>query len=435
MRYPLTVAASLLVILTGWTAAASAMEVYDYPLTNPFEATVVGTPLDLEYQWKQPVKIKPKLLKLDMGAKLSDIQFAGVFGLEDLKLLFAKQDGPAPLIFVIAGTGAAYNSPKVLFLMNTFIQAGYHVLTISSPTKPPFMAAASSTNMPGLTNYDAEDLYRVMKIALEEVKDDIEITKKYVTGYSLGGIDSAFVGYLDTQRKEINFDKVLMINPPVNLYTSVSNLDGIIPAFKKKYPDETGAQLFADVFARLAAFFKEQGGRVKFGPETLYHLQQSDQALPIEDVEVLIGISFLFSSADIAFTSDALNHTGWIIPADENYSPTSSQSTYWYKRSLRWRFLDYFEKMVIPWWQERHPGDTREDLIHAVSLYAIEDYLRNDPSIAVMTNQDDIILGPGDIEYLQDVMGDRAKIFPYGGHCGNMEYTDNVAHMLNFFNN
>ena len=257
------------------------------------------------------------------------------------------------------------------------------------------MAAASSTNMPGLTNYDAEDLYRVMKVALEEVKDDIEITKKYVTGYSLGGIGSAFVGYLDTQRKEINFDKVLMINPPVNLYTSVSNLDGIIPAFKKKYPDRTGAELFADVFARLAAFFKENGGRVKFGPETLYDLQKSDQALPIEDVEVLIGISFLFSSADLAFTSDALNHSGWIIPADEHYSPTSSQSTYWYKRSLRWRFLDYFDKMVIPWWQERHPGDTKEDLIQKVSLYAIEDYLRNNPSVGVMTNQDDIILGPG----------------------------------------
>ena len=434
MRYPVTVVATLLVIFAGWATSASA-SAYDYPLTNPFEATVVGTPPDLTYKWEQPSKVKPTLLKLDMGAKLSDVQFAGVFGLEDLKLLFARQDGPAPLIFVIAGTGAAYNSPKVVFLLNTFYQAGYHVITISSPTKPPFMAAASSTNVPGLTTYDAEDIYRVMNIALERVKDDIEITKKYVTGYSLGGIDSAFVGYLDKQRKEINFDKVLMINPPVNLYTSVSNLDGIIPAYKKKHPEITGAMLFEDIFTRLAAYFKEHGSRVHFGPETIYDLQKSDQALPIDDVEVLIGISFLFSSADIAFTSDALNKTGWIIPADENYSPTSSQSSYWYKRSLRWRFLDYFEKMVVPWWQQHHPGDTREDIIHKVSLYAIEDYLRNDPSIGVMTNQDDIILGPGDIEYLQDVMGNRAKIYPLGGHCGNLEYKDNVAHMLDFFNN
>jgi hypothetical protein len=157
--------------------------------------------------------------------------------------------------------------------------------------------------------------------------------------------------------------------------------------------------------------------------------------LPLADVELLIGISFLFSSADLAFTSDALNHTGWIIPADENYNPMSSDLTYWYKRSLRWQFLAYFDKMIVPWWQEQHPGDTRDDIINKVSLYAIEDYLRNNKSVGVMTNSDDIILGPGDIEYLQEVLGDRAKIYPYGGHCGNMEYTQNVTDMLDFFKN
>jgi hypothetical protein len=157
--------------------------------------------------------------------------------------------------------------------------------------------------------------------------------------------------------------------------------------------------------------------------------------LPSDELEILIGISFLFSSADLAFTSDALNHTGWIIPADETYSPTSSQSTYWYKRSLRWQFLTYFDKMVVPWWQAQHPGDTEEDIIRKVSLTGIEDYLRNNQSVGVMTNNDDIILGPGDIDYLEDVLGDRAKIYPTGGHCGNMEYKDNVAYMLDFFNN
>ena len=32
--------------------------------------------------------------------------------------------------------------------------------------------------------------------------------------------------------------------------------------------------------------------------------------------------------------------------------------------------------------------------------------------------------------YLQEVLGDRAKIYPYGGHCGNMDYSENVAYML-----
>jgi len=431
MKYPLSAAISLLIVLLNWAGPAFA---YDYPLKNPYEATVVGTPPADHYKWEEPRKVKTKTLKLNFNKDLSGISMAKTFGLANLKLLFAKQDEAAPLIFVIAGTGAAYNSPKVLFLMNTFYQAGYHVITISSPTKPPFMGAASSTNLPGLTNYDAEDLYKVMTHALDTVRDEIEITEKYVTGYSLGGIESAFVGYLDTQRKEINFDKVLMINPPVNLYTSVSNLDNIIPEYRKKHPDATGRKVFDDVFSRLAAHFKDTGN-VKFGPETLYDIQKGDHAMPVDEVELLIGISFLFSSADLAFTSDALNHTGWIIPADTNFNFTSSDMNYWYKRSLRWQFLTYFDKMVVPWWQERHPGDTRDDIIQKVSLYAIEDYLRNNKNVGVMTNSDDIILGPGDIEYLEKVLGNRAKIYPYGGHCGNMDYKDNVAYMLDFFKN
>jgi len=421
----------LLCALLVWTGAVSA---YGYPIHDRYEATVTGTPLDVRYKWESPRKVKQEILKLNFEKDLSDIPLAGTFGLADLRMIFAKQEGPAPLIFVIAGTGAAYNSPKVLFLMNTFYQAGYHVITISSPTKPPFMAAASSTNLPGLTNYDAEDLYRVMTHALDVVSKEIEITEKYVTGYSLGGIESAFVGYLDSQRKEINFDKVLMINPPVNLYTSVSNLDNIIPEYVRKHPGTSGKKIFDDVFNRLAAHFKETGA-VKFGPETLFEIQEGDQAMGPDELEILIGISFRFSSADLAFTSDALNHTGWIIPADEFYNPTSSDLNYWYKRSLRWEFLSYFDRMIVPWWQQQHPGDTRDDIIRKVSLTGIEDYLRNTPSVGVMTNDDDIILGPGDIDYLKTVMGDRAKIYPYGGHCGNMEYKDNVSYMLDFFNN
>jgi hypothetical protein len=431
MKHPISAIITLLLATLFLNGPVFA---YGYPIQNPYEATVVGTPSDVAYKWEKPRKVNSKVLKLNFDKDLSDIPLSRTFGIADLKLLFAKQKEAAPLIFVIAGTGAAYNSPKVMFLMDTFYQAGYHVITISSPTKPPFMAAASSTNLPGLTNYDAEDIYKVMKHALDVVDDEIQITAKYVTGYSLGGIDSAFVGYLDSQRKEINFDKVLMINPPVNLYTSVYNLDNIIPEYRKKHPEATGEQVFDDVFERLANHFKYTGN-VEFGPETMYEIQKGPYAMPVEEVELLIGISFLFSSGDLAFTSDALNHTGWIIPADQSYNPMSGDMTYWYKRSLRWKFLTYFDKMVVPWWQEKHPGDTRDDIIRKVSLTGIEDYLRTNKSVGVMTNKDDIILGPGDIEYLQDVLGDRATIYPYGGHCGNMEYAQNVTDMLNFFKN
>ena len=73
------------------------------------------------------------------------------------------------------------------------------------------------------------------------------------------------------------------------------------------------------------------------------------------------------------------------------------------------------------------------DLIQKMSLNYIEDYLRTSPKLGLIHNEDDIILQPGEIDYLRDVFGSRAHIFPHGGHCGNMAYSDNTAAMIEFF--
>jgi len=42
-------------------------------------------------------------------------------------------------------------------------------------------------------------------------------------------------------------------------------------------------------------------------------------------------------------------------------------------------------------------------------------------------------LAPGEIDFFREVFGERAKIYPHGGHCGNMAYPDNLAFMVGFF--
>lgn len=50
-----------------------------------------------------------------------------------------------------------------------------------------------------------------------------------------------------------------------------------------------------------------------------------------------------------------------------------------------------------------------------------------------MHNADDPILGPGDLGYLRRTFGSRLTVYPYGGHCGNLDYRVNAADMLEFF--
>lgn len=44
-----------------------------------------------------------------------------------------------------------------------------------------------------------------------------------------------------------------------------------------------------------------------------------------------------------------------------------------------------------------------------------------------MHNADDFLLTTGDVAWMEQVFGDRALIFPRGGHLGNLYYPDNVA--------
>ena len=49
-----------------------------------------------------------------------------------------------------------------------------------------------------------------------------------------------------------------------------------------------------------------------------------------------------------------------------------------------------------------------------------------------VTNRDELILTKENINYLKDVFKGRIIVYPYGGHCGNMYYYENVKNMLNF---
>jgi hypothetical protein len=103
--------------------------------------------------------------------------------------------------------------------------------------------------------------------------------------------------------------------------------------------------------------------------------------------------------------------------------------------AARTSFVDYIDQMYLPYFQEKIPGSTREGLIAESSLESIESFLRSADNIGVMHNVDDIIMAEGEIDYLRQVFGSRARIYPSGGHCGNMDHHDNVAFMVDYFSN
>lgn len=134
------------------------------------------------------------------------------------------------------------------------------------------------------------------------------------------------------------------------------------------------------------------------------------------------------------FTSDIVTNGGYILPKNHELKKTESTTNY-LKVASRVSFTDYFYERFYPFYNGLDPEATTESLKFDTSLNSIADYLSRSNKIAVVHNQDDIILAPGEIDFFRDIFKSRAQIYPKGGHCGNMAYKDNVEFMVNYFKN
>ncbi|GGH88754.1 serine/threonine protein kinase [Pseudomonas fluvialis] len=414
----------LICLLPTWLLADD----YGYPLHNPFEATIAGTPVALRPALPDEQSISQRDYSLNLRPERANRLPANFWPVRRLRYRLASQPGPAPLIFIIAGTGAHYASSTPEYLKRLFYGAGFHVVQLSSPTSYDFMVAASPNATPGFSPDDARDLYRVMQ-TIQARHRDLPVSAWHLTGYSLGGLQAAFVSHLDEQQQSFNFQRVLLLNPPVNLYTSVSNLDRLVQTRVQGIDDQTS--YFQVVLQKITRYFSEKG-HVDLNAAMLYDFQRSGERLTDEQLAMLIGTVFRFSAADIAFTSDLINQRGLITPPRLPIND-STRLTEYFKRALLCDFDCYLSEQLIPSWRALHDGGSLAQLIEQASLYALSEYLGNSRKVAVMHNADDPILGPGDLGYLRRTFGSRLTVYPYGGHCGNLDYRVNAADMLEFF--
>ncbi len=419
-KFSRVIAALCLALVAAYT---SALEDYDYPIHDRFVATVIGTPADYAADLPERIPFRKQWLEVFPERVPPDALWYG----RQLIYSVALQRDRAPLIFLIAGTGASHNGAKNYNMARAFYQAGFHVVSLSSPTLPNFVVSASRTGVPGHAHNDAQDLYRVMELVWQKHGDDIEVSGFNLAGYSLGGFNAAYVSLLDEERETFNFERVLLINPPVSLYNSISLLDRMI----ENIPG--GVDNFDLFINRLMSAFTDVYAESDddLGEDFLL---KAYQALELKDEELaaLIGTSFRISSASLVFTSDLMTDFGYIKPRGLPVDRYTDLSVY-NAVANRLGFTDFYHRFFYPYYREEYPDRTRDEFINAISLAEIADYLRGADKISVMHNEDDVILEPGEIDFFTDVFGGRATIYPYGGHCGNMNHRDNVARMLATF--
>ena len=429
MRSLILRAALVLGLMAPAAAEARFMGVYDYPFVSAVAATVAATP---------PAN-QATLLTAAQLAQITEVRHLTVFPERKIPPVFwyfgdgmpysvMKQKRPnAPLFFIIGGTGAGFDSAKSQMLGGVLYQAGFHVVSIPSPTHPSFIVTASSQSVPGQLEVDAYDLYRVMGMIADQLKGEIGISGYYVGGYSLGGTHTAYVSYVDSKEKRFDFKKAVIINPAVDLFNSVSRLDAMVT--KHLIDDPVAVQDFTNhIFDQVIALYNVRD-KVDFTDSAFLYRAYTVLEPPEQELELLIGLTFRLTSSDMSFASDVMTNSGFLVPKNAQLTATTSLTDVMFE-AMRLSFVDYMDGVYVPFIRRREPNVSRDELIARASMRPIEQFLRTDPRLVLVGTQDDVILSRDEVNWLENVFGERSRIFPTGGHCGSMDQREFIRAML-----
>jgi pimeloyl-ACP methyl ester carboxylesterase len=385
-------------------------------------ATVFGTPpqdmaslpakvplseINAELPWRLPV---PQVLWFD--AKL--------------RVWLSAQDKPAPLAIVISGTGSDGNTKTISVLRAALYGAGYHVLTMPSPTSPEFIVSASSTGVAGDLMRDGKDLYAAMQEIVAHLPRKVRITDIDLVGYSLGGANAAMVKSIDAAQQKLKIHRVVMINPPVSLFSSIGRLDRLFAATIGP-GDQAVELLYRRLYAQIANLYRASD-RLELDENFL--LSAGAATLKTDaDFSAAIALTFRLQLVDMFFIGDLYAKTG--VSTDPAHPPKVSDSLENIQRDLRAKpFAEYFSRVFAPYYLKRRPEASSASLIASNRLDIIGDALRNDGDYYAQTSSNDLILNKRELAWLQDTLGPRIVVYDHGGHLGEIGDRQQVADML-----
>lgn len=397
---------------------------YGYPIQGAYEASIIGTPAKLMPDLPENIRTRRLVLRIFPERRTPPIFFYD----RGLRCTAAFQRQKAPLVFLLGGTASSDQTAKLMTMLKAFYQAGFHVITLPSPSSSNFIVSASQYSVPGDLTEDADDLYRAMEAAWEQVKGDIEVSSFNLCGYSLGATQFAFAAKRDEERRVFNFRRVLMINPSVNLYNSVTRIEDMLKRIPGG-PKKEGA-FFNRLLAKFSQFY-QYGNFVAIDENFLYSIY-AEKLFSQEETAGLIGLSYRIGLSGMVFSSDVVTNSGYVVPKNRVLGPYDPTFDY-FLVSTHLSFYNYFDEYLYPFFRKKRPGLTRQKYIASQGLMSIEGYLKASDKFGVMTNENDFILTRAELDYLRQLFGERTKVYPRGGHLGNLEYKDNLAYMVAFF--
>jgi predicted alpha/beta-fold hydrolase len=393
---------------------------YKYPYHDPYLATATTAILSDD---GVTARVKSQVVHvpgLPGRNKLPSLEGRG-----DVSVALYRQNHPAPLIFILAGIGSNAYFGVAPYLASLFYKEGSHIVILPSPMSWNFALSASRSGAPGYAPEDARDLYEVMQKSLSTLRDryDVKITAINYMGVSLGALEGAYLSVIDADERKLGIGKFLLVNPPVDLAYAVRKLDKW-NALQNKFGRDKSKAIVAKAIAIVESFSEERRDH----PVVFDRLAKKFAGFTREELQFLIAENLQSQLHELVYVTQVI-HEQKILTAPKNQVRKRLQE------AKDFTFTDYNEKIAVPLWK-LHAQDPQAELksfIKQGSLARILDRLRGNSKVHILHNADDFMADRKSIEELKEALGDQVTLYPYGGHLGNLWYSENKEYVLRLF--
>ena len=397
----------------------------DYPYKeSAITATVLGTPAEQQYKFKNPKG--PKVRKFTTTKKIPEIlrQWKDYdYG------VWTQKNKKAPLMILISGTGSVYNSGMTLYLANVFYDKGYNIIAFSSSTTMPYIVSQSKNTYAGYIKDETKQMYSLIQQAISrEKKDGMKVDKVYIGGYSLGGFQSLLIHEMDEKNnRKIGIEKSLLLNSPISILTATQKLDGFL--VKNGVYDARSLEKYMDtIFSRLMYDKSIQIKDIEFSNLTA---SLGKLGLEEKDFEMLTGLLFRFYSANMTFAGEVFSGRNAVgrLSDKKSYKRFDSVSDE-FREGLSVSFDEYAKEILYPYLKKyKYPNLDFNEFISDFDLRSSQNFIdRNNKNIVFITSEDDILLEKEDLDYIKSTFSNRVLI-PFGGHTGALWHKD-VANLM-----
>lgn len=392
---------------------------YHYPYKNPYLATATVAILkdrEQRYVWEET-----QHLDLELIPGRNDVYL--LEGKGKLRIRYSPHPGPAPLVFLLPGFGGSAYSGAARYLAQLLTDHGFQVLSLPSPFHWNFTLGASRSALPGLTERDSEDMYRAMQSALNAVRERFhpEITRIGLIGMSHGALTAAHLSKLDSERKKIGFDATLLINPPIDLLGAIRTIEQLAD-LEARYTEKQRSNIQSYAIGTGSAALS----RDIEDPDYFAHW---DRRLKLDDEKIryLIGWTLRQPVGSSLYVSALVHPAMGFLRAPITWGYRSARL----EEARSYDLMSYLERVLVPHLERTSKRKLGfEELVRESSLKGIAPALRDNPKVYLMHNADDFLVSGEDLTFAERIFGDRATIYPRGGHLGNLWYTQNRRDIL-----